>query len=230
VVISVKNKKSGLGKKLPLTFIGGVVAFLGITIAVVCILGAVFLYTSVSPVMPYSVKIFLFRTWVPVPNFGYSWTRQAISDLGVGPTSFMFNVGLIITGILYLPFLPTILKPLGYTRTAKIGMITGWIACFSLIGIGVFSEVASFYHNLFSILFWMLIALTAGILSFAMRSSSFFSKAMQRIGYFEWAAGWTLGVLTLLYGAIPEWLMLLTLTIWIYALSIEMIVKGRKAQ
>jgi len=228
LVIDMARKKSGTLKGVPLTLIGGIIAVVAISIAVICILGAVFLYTSASLSMPLAVKFFGFRTWIPFPNYGYDWTHQAISDLGVGPTSFMFNVGLIITGVLCFPFFPTLLKPLEYTRTAKIGILIGIFAGASLIGIGLFSEVAGFYHNLFSILFWMPIALTAGVLSYSMRSSSFFSKTVQWVGYFEWVAGWTLGVLTLLYGAIPEWLMLLTLVIWVYTLSIEMVIKGRR--
>ncbi|MFB0563358.1 MAG: DUF998 domain-containing protein [Candidatus Lokiarchaeia archaeon] len=223
------SKKSGTHKGAPLTLIGGILGFVAISIAVICILGAVFLYTSASPLMPYSVKLFTFRTWIPIPNFGYDWTRQAISDLGVGPTSFMFNVGLMITGVLCFPFFPTLLGSLGYTRTAKIGVLIGIFAGLALIGIGAFSEVAGFQHNLFSILFWMLVALAAGVLSYAMRSTSLFSKTVQWIGYFEFVGGWVLGILTAIYGAIPEWLMLLVLVIWVYALSIEMVIKGRTA-
>ncbi|MGQ9720922.1 MAG: hypothetical protein ACUVXA_06315 [Candidatus Jordarchaeum sp.] len=222
------GEKSTTFMGVPLLLIGGIIGFVAISIAVICILGAVFLYTSASPFMPYAVKLG-FRFWVPVPNFGYTWTTQAISDLGVGPTSFMFNVGLIITGILCFLFFPTLLGSLGYSRTSKIGVLIGVVAGAALIGIGVFSEVASFQHNLFSILFWMLIALAAGILSYAMRSSTVFSNTVQWIGYFEFVGGWILGILTKLYGAIPEWLMLLVLVIWIYALSNNMIIKGKTA-
>jgi len=224
----VASKKSGTRKGGRYTLIGGIIAVALISFAVACILGAVLLYTS-SPLKPYSVNLFGFATWIPGPNVGYSWTTQWISDLGVGPSSFIFNVGLMITGVICLPFFPTTLKPLGYTRSAKIGAVIGIAAGAALIGIGAFPENAGFYHGLFSILFWSLVAVSAGVLSYSMRSSSFFSKTMQYIGYFEWAAGWTLGVLTALYGAIPEWFMLLTLVIWVYALGIEMVIKGRKA-
>ncbi len=227
MVIYVASKKSGKRKGAQLTLVGGIIAVVAISIAVICILGAVFLYTSASPLMPYSVRLFNFRTWIPIPNFGYDWTRQAISDLGVGPTSFMFNVGLMITGVLCFPFFPTLIEPLGGTRTAKIGVFLGIVAGAALIGIGAFSEVASFQHNLFSAIFWILIALTAGVLSYATRSSTIFSKKVQWVGYFEFLGGWTLAILHLLFGAIPEWLMLLVLVIWVYALSSEMIIKGK---
>jgi hypothetical membrane protein len=228
-VIYVARKKSGASEGRRYTLIGGIIAFVAVSIAVVCILGAVFLYTSASPLKPYSVTFFTFRTWIPVPNSGYYWTSQTISDLGVGPTSLLFSAGIIITGVLCFPFFPTLLKPLEYTRTAKVGVLIGILAAAFLIDIGLFSEVLGFYHDLFSVLFWASVALTAGVLSLAMRSSSFFSRTVQYIGYFEWAAGWTLGVLTALYGAIPEWFAFLTLVIWIYALSIETVIKGRKS-
>ncbi|WXG39416.1 MAG: hypothetical protein WED07_01050 [Candidatus Freyarchaeum deiterrae] len=223
------SKKSVTPKSRRYTLIGGIVGIIAISIAVACILGAVFLYSSASISMPLAVRFFDFRIWIPYPNLGYHWNYQAISDLGVGTTSYMFNVGLIITGVLFFPVFPTLLKPLEYTRTAKIGVLIGIFAVASLIGIGLFSEVTGIYHYTFSVLFWMPVALVAGVLSLGMRSSSFFSKAVQYIGYFEWAAGWALGVLTVLYGAIPEWLMLLTLVIWIYPLGTEMVIKGRRA-
>jgi len=106
-------KKSGF-MGLPLTFIGGVIGFVAINIAMICILGAVLLYTC-SPLKPYPINLFGYRTWIPGPNVGYSWTTQWISDLGVGPSSYMFNVGLMVTGVLCIPFFPTLLEPLEYT-------------------------------------------------------------------------------------------------------------------
>lgn len=221
------DKKAGTLKGISLTLVGGIIAVVIISFAVACILGAVLLYTS-SPLKPYQVNLFGFATWIPGPNSGYSWTTQWISDLGVGPSSFIFNVGLIITGVICLPFFPTLLIPLGHTRSAKIGVLIGVAAGSALIGVGAFPENAGFYHGLFSILFWSLIAISAGVLSYSMRSFSLFPKPVQWIGYFELVGGLTCLVLSGIFGAIPEWTMLLILVIWVYAAGITMLIKGRR--
>ncbi|MHA1579655.1 MAG: DUF998 domain-containing protein [Candidatus Freyarchaeota archaeon] len=218
-------KKSGF-MGLPLTFVGGVIGFVAINIAMICILGAVLLYTC-SPLKPYPINLFGYRTWIPGPNVGYSWTTQWISDLGVGPSSYMFNVGLMVTGVLCIPFFPTLLEPLEYTRRAKLGVAVGLIAGVTLIGIGAFPENTGVWHGLFSVIFWSLIAITAGILSSAMSQSTFFSKRLQWLGYFELAAGLVCLILSGVFGSVPEWTMLFTLAVWVYALSIEMLVKGK---
>ncbi|WXG39417.1 MAG: DUF998 domain-containing protein [Candidatus Freyarchaeum deiterrae] len=208
------------------TLIGGIIAVGLISFAVACILGSVLLYTS-SPLRLYSLDLFGGTIWYPWFNFGYNWTTQWISDLGVGPSAFIFNVGLMIAGVVCLPFFPTLLKPLGYTRSAKIGVVIGIVAGAALIGIGAFPETTGFYHPLFSVLFWSLFAVSAGVLSFAMRSTSLFPRATQYIGYFELVGGLTTLVLSGIYGAVPEWIMLLILVIWVYAAGITMLIKGR---
>ncbi len=220
--------KSDSLKGVPLTLIGGIIAVVIISFAAACILGAVLLYTS-SPLKPYPINFFGFATWIPGPNVGYSWTTQWISDLGVGPSSFIFNVGLMITGVICLPFFPTLLKPLGHTKSAKIGVLIGVAASVALIGIGAFPENTGFYHGLFSILFWSLIAVSAGVLSYAMRSSPLFPRSIQWIGYFELVGGLTCLVLSGIFGAVPEWTMLLILVIWVYVAGITMLIKGRTA-
>jgi hypothetical membrane protein len=243
------RNKSGSSSNASFTLIGGILAVAFISYAVISILGSVLLYTS-SPLRLYPFDLTVLTTWIyylysPVTfysvnfsgatvwyywfNFGYSWTTQWISDLGVGPSNPVFNNGLIITGIACLPFFPILLKPLGNTRPAKIGVVIGIIAGLSLIGIGVFPESYAFNHTLFSLLFWTLIAVTAGVLSYSMRSTSVFPRITQWIGYSELVGGLVFTFLSIFIGPIPEWITLLFLVIWVYAAGITMLIRYRMA-
>jgi len=97
---------------LKATLIGGVTGFLGMVIAFVGIIGAALLYQSACPFRPFFIRQPI-PIFIPVPNTGYSAVIQHVSELGVGPTSHMFNTSLILAGVLAIPFLICLLQPLG---------------------------------------------------------------------------------------------------------------------
>ncbi|MGQ9722865.1 MAG: DUF998 domain-containing protein [Candidatus Jordarchaeum sp.] len=224
------DEKSGSLKGVPLTFIGGILLLAMLIISTVSILGAVSLYTS-FPLNPYPIHLLgiklLPTIWVPVPNYGYRVFTEFISDLGVGPSSFIFNGGIIIAGAITVLMFPTLLKPLGSTGTAKIGVVIGIIAGVGLAGVGAFPENTGFYHVLFATMFFVSIFTAAGVLSYANNSTSFFSKTVQRLGYFAFLGGLICTGLVLIFGPPPEWGLLLLLLIWALPLSIEMLAKGK---
>lgn len=209
-------------------FLGGILLLAMLIISTLGIFGAVFLYNS-SPLKPYPIefinRIALF--WIPVPNYGYSVFFDFISDLGVGPSSFIFNTGMIIAGALNIPVYPTLIKPLGSTTTAKIGAVTGIIASIGLIGVGVFTETTGFTHVLFATTFFFLIFITAGLVSYANNSTHFFSKNVQRLGYCAFLGGLICTALVAIFGPPPEWVLLLIMLIWALPLSREMLAKGK---
>ncbi|MEM2958102.1 MAG: DUF998 domain-containing protein [Candidatus Jordarchaeaceae archaeon] len=227
------GEKSGSPRGLPLTFIGGVLLLAMLIVSAVSILGAVLLYTS-FPLKPYPVHFLgiklLPNVWIPAPNFGYEVFTNFISDLGVGPSSFIFNTGMIISGVLAVLVFPTLLRPLGNTGKAKIGVAFGIIAGVGLAGVGAFPENTGFYHVLFASIFFISIFIAAGVLSYANESTSFFSKTVQRLGYFVFPAGLVCTGLILIFGPPPEWALLLLLLIWALPLSIEMLAKGNRLQ
>ncbi len=86
--------------------IGGIFAVISMIVGIVCVLGAVVTYTG-FPFRPLATRWLPFP--IPVISTGYSMWYQFISELGVGPSAFMFNMGLILAGILALPIFPGVL-------------------------------------------------------------------------------------------------------------------------
>ena len=72
----------------------------------------------------------------------FSWTTNALSDLGVfSPTAFVFNGGLIVVGILLLIFVLGVSKHL-----PRLSNVCLFIAGGSLVGIGLVPETSFILH------------------------------------------------------------------------------------
>lgn len=92
----------------------------------------------------------------------YVFGKNYLSDLGVSEGAWAFNAGLIITGILFVPFSVLGLGPaLGEKMLAVISKALLVIAALFLISIGVFTEDAGDIHGVVSYGFFltMLVAL-----------------------------------------------------------------------
>jgi hypothetical membrane protein len=87
----------------------------------------------------------------------FTWDGNALSDLGNYnnglPAAIIFNVGLVLTGILLLIFIYCFSRTITDLPT-KIGLIPFFIALCFLIGIGVFSENAGDIHFVVSVGFF----------------------------------------------------------------------------
>jgi len=89
----------------------------------------------------------------------FSWTRNALSDLGVvkGITGLLFNFGLCVSGLLALSFAVLGLYAyLGKIWVGKIGAAFFAAATIALIAIGVFNEHYSGTHFAVSVSFFTL--------------------------------------------------------------------------
>src|SRR5208283_2646292 len=98
----------------------------------------------------------------------FSWTRNALSDLGVvaGITGLLFNFGLCASGLLALNF--AVLGLYGYlgkTWVGKIGATAFAAATIALIAIGVFNENYSGTHYEVSVAFFTLIPISMFIIT-----------------------------------------------------------------
>nr|MDO8083049.1 DUF998 domain-containing protein [Candidatus Freyarchaeota archaeon] len=228
-MICTTRKKTG-STSLPLT-IGGILLLAMLIITAVSIFGAALLYTR-FPLKPYPIHLFdvtnlVPRIWIPLPNYGYSIFQEFISDLGVGPSSFLFNTGMIISGALAIPVFPMLLRPLGSTQTAKIGVVMGIIAGIGLIGVGAFPETTGFYHVLFAVIFFFSIFIAIGVLSYANNSAKFFSKYVQWLGYISFLGGLICSILVSIFGPPPEWVLIFLVLIWALPLGIDMLAKRK---
>jgi hypothetical membrane protein len=89
----------------------------------------------------------------------FSWTNNALSDLGIIPgiTGSLFNFGLCASGLLGFNFaLFGLLTCIGKSWAGKIGAIIYAAATIALIAIGVFNEGYSGTHFAVSVAFFML--------------------------------------------------------------------------
>ena len=87
----------------------------------------------------------------------FNWTQHALSDLGIsGVSSFFFNSGMVICGILAFIF------SLGLSRILvnKIGVYLLCISSLAMIGIGIFPETIGGLHFVVSATSFMLLTVS----------------------------------------------------------------------
>jgi len=89
----------------------------------------------------------------------FTWSGNALSDLGVGEAWWLFNSGLIAGGILTAVFAAGLLTTYG-DAARRFGALLFLLSAFSLVGIGIFSEAAGRIHFYFSVAFFALLALS----------------------------------------------------------------------
>jgi hypothetical membrane protein len=114
-----------------------------------------------TPVIAFT---FIFLAVLTYPQF--SWTSNALSDLGVVPgiTATLFNFGLGVSGLLSLIFAYGLFKFFNKNAMGKVGVIIFGAASFSLEGIGWAPEnVHAFnfpWHYFFSVAFFTLVPIS----------------------------------------------------------------------
>jgi hypothetical membrane protein len=134
---------------------------------------------------------------------------------------------MIIAGLLLIAVFPTLLKPLGNTKIAKIGVGIGIIAGTSLIGVGVFPETRAMYHVIFATIFFISIFLAIGIISYADNLTVFFSAHVDLLGFISSPLGIICTLLVLFLGPVIEWVLLFFILIWALPLGIDMLAKRK---
>ena len=116
----------------------------------------------IAPVVGFA---FIFLAIQTAPWF--SWTENALSDLGVeGVTATIFNYGLMATAGMIAAFS---LGVQGFTegdRVGRIGSSLLLLAAVFLFFIGVFPETAGRIHFYFSVAFFVTLSVTVMVLSF----------------------------------------------------------------
>ena len=106
---------------------------------------------------PVFAFVFIALSILTYPQF--SWTNNALSDLGVVPgvTATLFNFGLYVSGLLSLIFAIGLYKYLSKNILGKIGAIVFFAANLSLEGIGWAPENIRPFHYIFSVAFFTLV-------------------------------------------------------------------------
>jgi hypothetical membrane protein len=112
----------------------------------------------IAPVLAFSCIL------VAVASYAeFSWTDNALSDLGVisGITGPVFNFGLTVSGIFILGFaMFGLFKYFGNSWIGKSGAVAFAATAVALIGIGIANENIRPYHYLFSVAFFVLLPIS----------------------------------------------------------------------
>jgi hypothetical membrane protein len=161
----------------------------------------------------------------------FSWTNNALSDLGVIPgiTASVFNFGLIASGLLAFNFaIFGLYVYFGRNNVGKIGSSVFAGGSLALIAIGVFNENYSPTHYLVSVAFFTLIPIALFIITY-----SFLRTHQDKIAAFTVLAGFAAAVPWIFQFAfdyvpnvaIPEFLSGIFISAWTVTLAIKMLKK-----
>ena len=95
---------------------------------------------------------------------GYSTSENYISDLGVGPSSLIFNSSIFLMGMLAVGAAYFIQRAFNFRLFSTMSAITG----IGAMGVGVFTEDAGVIHAVFSLITFLFAGLSA-ILSYKLQ-------------------------------------------------------------
>jgi hypothetical membrane protein len=143
---------------------------------------------GIAVIVLYCAFTFTSLAIYPTP---YSPVDNWLSDLGnsTGNPSgaILYNIGCVLTGIALFPFFGGLYKWYTNERTRKIVIMIaqaiGFLAAFSLIMIGVFSEDYGDIHVLWSNIFFMLNLIVLILVSLALYTHPSYIKAISYYGF-----------------------------------------------
>ena len=145
----------------------------------------------------------------------FSWSANALSDLGVGESALVFNSGLMAGGILTMVFAAGLFVTFRGRALGRVGAVLLFFDAVALFGIGLFSEAAGEIHSYFSVTFFVLFPISlfllgAGAVMVGSKKFGSFTIVDGVLAVIPWVFSWD-GV------AIPEAISALVASIWIMA-------------
>lgn len=158
----------------------------------------------------------------------FSWTENALSDLGVveGVTAVLFNSGLIISGILAILFACGLFVFLGNRTLGRIGAFIFTLAALALVAIGNFTENFGRIHYYVSVTFF-----TFAPISMLIICATFFVIGKVKLGLFTFLTAITAAFVWVLQFAmryvpnvaIPETISAFLVSTWAIVLGFKML-------
>jgi hypothetical membrane protein len=155
----------------------------------------------------------------------FSWHDNALSDMGVSATANLFNVALLIGGLLYFVFVIGFLRWQGLrSRLAKIAAVALITGALGLLLIGIFTEDAGRIHYYVSALYFV-----ATPLAYVLFGSDRLRHGEKLLGLLTIAAGITAFLMIAAVPhkriAVPEVLAALTMGMWTFALGMKLLLE-----
>jgi len=164
----------------------------------------------------------------------FSWTANALSDLGVqwGFTATLFNTGLVVGGFLFMVFGVGLWFFVGRCWVGKLGVCMLLLACVAIVGIGVFNETFSPTHYIVSVMLFVFMPL-----SFLVFAGDLWLEGKRGLSWFTLAIGliaaaiWVLQLMVRYVPnvAIPETVSGLAGSAWSIFLGYLMLKEAEKA-
>lgn len=154
----------------------------------------------------------------------FSWTENALSDLGVqkGVTAMLFNTGLILSGVLTILFAAGLFAFLHEDFLGGIGAFLFILDSVALTAIGVFPENVKPIHTYASVVFFTLFPASMFILT-----AAFLRTSHNKLGFFTFLAATVATIVwTIPFGkgvAIPETISAVSASAWCIVLGCKLL-------
>ena len=160
---------------------------------------------------------------------GYNMVDNLVSELGVGPGGIFFNIGIVITGILFIPFYICLGKSFSTEKInpniKKVAVVSALISSitFSLIGFFPLTEMnilINATHGTLAVIHWIHALISIVIFGILMIQDDNYTKFQ---AYYSFAVG--LIIITFFLTQIPltEWIWTISIVVWILANSVYML-------
>lgn len=163
------------------------------------------------------------------PNF--NWTDNALSDLGVmaNPTSTLFNLGLIVSGILAIVFASGLFIFFRGRLAGRVGALLFLLDTLALTAIGIFPESSAPMHLYASVVFFALFPLamlfmTAALVLASKNGMALFTFLVSVFSAVVWVSEFWVRYVPGV--AIPETLSALAASLWAIVVGSRML--GRR--
>ena len=153
--------------------------------------------------------------------------RNALSDIGVSQTAWLFNSALVVGGLLNLLFTIGLRSYLGKARWLRIGVSLVIISSISLALVGVFTENYNIIHGLVALGYLLLTPLGLIFIGRAEKSKQF-GKVSLSLGITALLAILGISIITFVANlqigfSVPEFSGSLVLSIWTFWVALKLI-------
>jgi hypothetical membrane protein len=164
----------------------------------------------------------------------YDFLLNYLSELGIGSTALIFNIGVILTGLLLIPFFVTLYEKDKFLP--QLITILGVVGMIFFIGVGVFPLTSGLMHTFAAALFFFTTALVMFFTFIEFFSKTFFANTKSccstKIFLFATASIIPIALnIALLIFQTPFWqkIAVIGIIIWFIAFSILRKTKWNKA-